>query len=239
MACLPISPRGLKLALIGYGKMGKAVEDIALKRGHKIVFASSFASSAHKLNTSEVVIEFSKPEVAFENIKICLKNHIPVVSGTTGWLEKFKEVESLCRVYNGSFLYSSNFSLGMNIFFEINRKLARFVSPLEKDFKVEIREIHHVQKLDSPSGTSISLAKEIRKKWIFGKSKKKDKISIIAKRVENVTGIHTVTYRSAVDEIKIIHKAYSRKGFAIGAVLASEWIVNKKGFFSLKNVIQW
>lgn len=231
----------MKIALIGYGKMGKAVEEIALKRGHKIVFASSSTPDAQKLNTSEVVLEFSRPEVAFENIKICLKNHIPIVCGSTGWLEKFKEVEYICRENNGSFLYSSNFSLGMNIFFYINRKLARFVSPSE--FKVEILEIHHIQKLDYPSGTSISLAKDIvsesRKKysWIFGKSKKKDKISIFSKRVENVPGIHTVTYQSAVDEIKITHKAYSRKGFAIGAVLASEWIVNKKGFFSMKNVI--
>jgi 4-hydroxy-tetrahydrodipicolinate reductase len=233
----------MKIALIGYGKMGKAVEEIALKRGHKIVFASSSTPEAHKLKTSEVVIEFSRPEVAFENIKICLKHHIPVVSGTTGWLEKFKEVEYLCRVNKGSFLYSSNFSLGMNIFFEINRKLARFVSQYEKYFKVEIREIHHVQKLDSPSGTSISLAKDIvsesRKKYsrIFGKSKKKDKISFFAKRVENVTGVHTVSYQSAVDEIKITHTAFSRKGFAIGAVRASEWIVNKKGFFSIQDVL--
>lgn len=221
--------------------MGKAVEEIALKRGHQIVFASSSTPDAKKLNTSEMVLEFSRPEVAFENIKICLKNHIPIVCGTTGWLEKFKEVEYICREYNGSFLYSSNFSLGMNIFFEINRKLARLVRPSE--FKVEILEIHHVQKLDYPSGTSISLAKDIvsesRKKysWIFGKSKKKDKISIFSKRVENVPGIHTVTYRTAVDEIKITHKAFSRKGFALGAVLASEWIVNKKGFFSMKNVL--
>ncbi|WP_185851065.1 4-hydroxy-tetrahydrodipicolinate reductase [Blattabacterium cuenoti] len=237
----------MKIAIIGYGKMGKAIEKIAKNRNHKITFVSNKSPLSISIQETDVALEFTKPESAFENIKICLENNIPIVCGTTGWLDKFNLIKDLCKKNNGSFLYSSNFSIGMNIFFEVNQKLSKILFPYAKDYEVKIKELHHVKKLDKPSGTSISLAKDIinnkvKKTWILKEENKKkknlkDKILIISKRFGDIPGIHTVTYTSKTEDIKIQHKAHSREGFALGAIISAEWIKNKKGFFSMKEVL--
>ncbi|AGW86298.1 Dihydrodipicolinate reductase [Blattabacterium sp. (Nauphoeta cinerea)] len=235
----------MNIAIIGYGKMGKAIEKIAKVRNHKISLCYDGTPSVHLLNdsNSDVAIEFSQPHSAFNNVKICIENNIPIVSGTTGWLEKFEVIKKICQKKNGSFLYSSNFSIGMNIFFDINKKLSKLLHLYSKDYEVTIEEIHHKEKIDKPSGTALSLAKDIvnnkmKKTWILDKKKKdQDKILILSKRFNNVPGIHVVKYESKIEDIKIQHKAHSRVGFALGAVIAAEWIQNKKGIFSMKEVL--
>ncbi len=230
----------MKIALLGYGKMGKVIERIAQERGHEIVLRKKSADSFDGLETADVAIEFSVPDAAVNNISECFNKNIPVVSGTTGWLEHYNEIKQLCETKKGAFIYGSNFSLGVNIFFELNVQLAKMMSKL-KQYNVSMEEIHHTQKLDAPSGTAISLANDIIANsdylgWTTENTKEND-IFIDAKREENVPGTHTVMYDSDVDSIEIKHTAHSREGFALGAVVAAEWLAGKQGVFNMKNVL--
>lgn len=230
----------MNIALLGYGKMGKVIEAIALERGHNIVLKVDADTTEFKLNNIDVAIDFSVPTAAVSNISKCLNKGIPVISGTTGWLNQYQEVVDLCHTTNGSFLYASNFSIGVNIFFEINKRLSELMSG-HVNYKANIEEIHHTQKLDAPSGTAITLAETIIKNSNYNNwsldSKNKNELPIVAKRIENVPGTHEVTYTSEVDTISIKHTAHSRQGFGLGAVIAAEWIVGKKGVFSMKDVL--
>jgi len=230
----------MKIALLGYGKMGQVIEKIALQRGHEIVVRKAIGDSFDGLENATIAIEFSAPDVAVENISAALNLGIPVISGTTGWLHDYDKMVQLCNEKNSAFISSSNFSLGVNIFFELNSYLAKIMSKFE-DYKVGIEEIHHTQKLDAPSGTAISLAKGIIENsnytnWTLENPKSED-ILIEAKRIENVPGTHTVTYNSNIDLIEIKHLANNREGFALGAVIAAEWIVGKKGVYTMKDVL--
>jgi 4-hydroxy-tetrahydrodipicolinate reductase len=230
----------MKIALLGYGKMGKEIEKIALQRGHEIVLKKSSASSFESLELADVAIDFSVPTSAVTNISACLNSGVPIVSGTTGWLENYNQMTALCQEKQGAFIYGSNFSLGVNIFFELNEYLAKIMAKFNQ-YQVAMEEIHHTQKLDAPSGTAISLAKGIinaseYKDWTLA-NPKSDEILIDAKRIENVPGTHSVFYNSEVDLIEIKHLAHNRTGFALGAVLAAEWIVGKKGVFTMKDVL--
>lgn len=231
----------MKIALVGYGRMGKIIDEIALKRGHEVVARLKETPTAENLNNPDVVIEFSLPEVAFDNIKACLENKIPVICGTTGWLERKVEVEQLAVENETAFLYGSNFSLGVNLFFALNEKLADLMKNVD-EYSCQLEEIHHIHKLDAPSGTAISLAEGIIKNnakydaWKLEETKEKQ-LGIFAIREDEVPGTHSVYYRSEVDEIEIKHKAYNRNGFALGAVVAAEWIKDKKGNFTMKDVL--
>jgi 4-hydroxy-tetrahydrodipicolinate reductase len=230
----------MKIALLGYGKMGQVIEKIALLRGHEIVLRKSIEDTFDGLENADVAIDFSAPDAAVENISTALKLGIPVISGTTGWLSEYENMVQLCIEKNTAFISSSNFSLGVNIFFELNEYLAKIMSKFDA-YKVEIEEIHHTQKLDSPSGTAISLANGIIKNstyenWTLENPMSND-ILIDAKRIENVPGTHTVSYNSDVDLIEIKHLAHNREGFALGAVIAAEWILGKKGVFTMKDVL--
>jgi 4-hydroxy-tetrahydrodipicolinate reductase len=229
----------MKIALLGYGKMGKTIEQIAIERGHTIIIKADLGTQ-YIITEADVAIDFSFPESAFDNISNCIENGVPVISGTTGWLKNYDKAVALCNEKNGAFIYASNFSLGVNIFFELNKNLAKMMSALDQ-YKVSIEETHHTQKLDAPSGTAITLANGIIEetkytKWTLD-APKTDEIGINAKRIENVPGIHEITYESKVDTIQIKHEAHSREGFALGAVIAAEWIVGKKGVFSMKDVL--
>lgn len=230
----------MKIALLGYGKMGKVIEKIALERGHQIVLKKGSQNSFEGLLDADVAIDFSLPTVAVENISTCLNHSIPVISGTTGWLEKYDAMVQLCNEKNGSFIYGSNFSLGVNIFFELNEYLAKMMKNLAQ-YKVSMEEIHHTQKLDAPSGTAISLAEGIikntnYKKWTL-ENPNNEEILIEAKRIGTVPGTHSIFYDSTVDQIEIKHTAHSREGFALGSVVAAEWLVGKKGVFTMKDVL--
>ena len=230
----------MKIALLGYGKMGQVIEKIALQRGHEIVLRKSIEDSFDELENADVAIDFSAPDAAVANISTALKLGIPVISGTTGWLSEYENMAQLCKEKNTAFISSSNFSLGVNIFFELNEYLAKIMSKFDA-YKVGIEEIHHTQKLDSPSGTAISLANGIIKNstyenWTLENPMSND-IVIDAKRIENVPGTHTVSYNSDVDLIEIKHLAHNREGFALGAVIAAEWILGKKGVFTMKDVL--
>jgi 4-hydroxy-tetrahydrodipicolinate reductase len=230
----------MKIALLGYGKMGQVIERIALQRGHEIVLRKSITDTFEGLENADVAIDFSAPDAAVENISTCLNNGIPVISGTTGWLEDYDKMVALCKEKNGSFIYGSNFSLGVNIFFQLNEYLAKIMSKFNQ-YSVEMEEIHHTQKLDSPSGTAISLAKGIIENsnynnWTL-ENPKSDDILIDAKRIENIPGTHSVFYNSEVDLIEIKHVAHNREGFALGSVIAAEWIIGKKGVFTMKDVL--
>ncbi|HEV2830548.1 MAG TPA: 4-hydroxy-tetrahydrodipicolinate reductase [Hanamia sp.] len=236
----------MKIALLGYGKMGHAIEEIALQKGHQIVLRINDLNlndlTRENIQQADVAIEFTNPQSAVDNILFCLNKNVPVVSGTTGWLEHFKTVEQKCKEENGTFLYASNFSVGVNIFFELNKKLAALMKP-HPGYDVSLEEIHHTQKKDAPSGTAITLAEQImassdqKNKWINSESKNKNELSIISKRIDEVPGTHSVKYFSGVDDIEIIHTAHSRKGFAEGAVLAAEFLEKKKGIFGMKDVL--
>lgn len=231
----------MKIALLGYGKMGQVIEKIALQRGHEIVVRKSIGDSFDGLENAIVAIEFSAPDAAVENISAALNLGVPVISGTTGWLHDYDKMVQLCNKKNSAFISSSNFSLGVNIFFELNAYLAKIMSKFE-NYKVGIEEIHHTQKLDAPSGTAISLAKGIIENsdynnWTL-ENPKSDAILIDAKRIENVPGTHTVSYNSNVDLIEIKHLAHNREGFALGAVIAAEWIVGKHGVYTMKDVLE-
>lgn len=230
----------MKIALLGYGKMGKVIERIALERGHEIVLKKDQNNSFDGLLLADVAIDFSVPTSAVANISECLNNGIPVISGTTGWLADYPKMVQLCEDKNGSFIYGSNFSLGVNIFFELNEYLAKMMANL-KQYNVSMEEIHHTQKLDAPSGTAITLAEGIIKhtdyaNWTL-ETPISNEIHIEAKRIENVPGTHSIFYDSEVDQIEIKHTAHSREGFALGAVVAAEWLKDKKGVFTMKDVL--
>jgi 4-hydroxy-tetrahydrodipicolinate reductase len=230
----------MKIALLGYGKMGKVIERIALERGHEIVLRKSGKDTFEGLEHADVAIDFSIPDAAVSNISTCLDNNIPVISGTTGWLENYDKMVVLCQEKNGAFIYGSNFSLGVNIFFQLNDYLAKIMSKIGQ-YKIAMEEVHHTQKLDAPSGTAITLAKGIidnsdYSSWAL-ENAKDDEILIDAKRIENVPGTHSVFYNSDVDTIEIKHIAHNREGFALGAVVAAEWIQRKKGVFTMKDVL--
>lgn len=221
--------------------MGKVIERIALERGHEIVMKKAGKDSFEGLENADVAIDFSIPDAAISNISTCFNSNIPVISGTTGWLDNYDKMVSLCEEKNGAFIYGSNFSLGVNIFFELNDHLAKIMAKFDQ-YKVALEEVHHTQKLDAPSGTAITLAKGIidnsdYSSWAL-ENAKEDEILIDAKRIENVPGTHSVFYNSEVDTIEIKHTAHSRDGFALGAVIASEWILGKKGIFTMKDVLE-
>jgi len=229
----------MKIGIIGYGKMGKAIEKVAIDRGHLISFKTNNCD-INLINDVDVTIEFSTPESAFTNIKNCIDSNVPVVSGTTGWLEDLDDIKMLCDKKNGSFLYASNFSLGANLFFELNKKLAHLMSD-KNQYKTSIDETHHIHKLDRPSGTAITLADDIisnsrYKNWELDSSSK-DKININSSREKEVNGVHKVVYSSENDIISIKHEALNRNGFALGAVISAEWLVNKKGCFSISDML--
>jgi len=230
----------MKIALLGYGRMGKEIEKIALQRGHEIVIKTNTKDS-FDINLADVAIDFSIPSSAYSNISNCINNNVPVISGTTGWLEKYKEAAALCTEKKGAFIYASNFSLGVNIFFELNNQLAKMMQNLS-DYNITMEEIHHTKKLDAPSGTAITLADGIienstKSGWVLDGEISEESIPIVAKRIPDVPGTHTVDYSSEVDSIEITHTAHSRKGFALGAVVAAEWILNKEGVFTMKDVL--
>lgn len=237
----------MKIALIGYGKMGKTIERIAVTRGHKIVArvdpfnGEDFTSPG--LATADIAIEFSRPETAFNNYLECFKLNLPVVSGTTGWLDKLGEVKAMCEK-GQTFFYASNFSIGVNILFVINEQLAKIMNKYPQ-YEVDITEVHHTHKLDAPSGTAITLAEGIfenlsrKSKWELDKQSSADAIAIKAIREGEVPGIHTVKYESEVDEITIHHSAKSRDGLALGAIIAAEFTQNKKGFLSMKDLLKF
>ena len=230
----------MKIALLGYGRMGKSIEAIAINRNHTISLKITDTNLDYNFSNTDVAIDFSIPSAAVTNIKKALDAGVPVISGTTGWLSQYDEVLEYCKEKNGTFLYASNFSLGVNIFFEINERLSQLMSGFP-EYSTEIEEIHHTQKLDAPSGTAITLAEQIIKhtdytNWSLDKPMSKE-IHIEAKRIENVPGTHEVTYNSEIDSISIKHTAHSRQGFAMGAVIAAEWIKDKKGIFSMKDVL--
>ncbi|MBL4642382.1 MAG: 4-hydroxy-tetrahydrodipicolinate reductase [Flavobacteriaceae bacterium] len=230
----------MKIALLGYGRMGKEIEKIALQRGHEIVIKTN-SDASFDINLADVAIDFSIPTSAYRNISNCINNNVPVISGTTGWLEKYDEAVQLCTEKKGAFIYASNFSLGVNIFFELNNQLAKLMNNLS-DYNITMEEIHHTKKIDAPSGTAITLADGIIKNssksdWKLDGETSETSIPIIAKRIPDVPGTHTVNYSSEVDSIEITHTAHSRKGFALGAVVAAEWIRNKEGVFTMKDVL--
>ncbi|MEO5782623.1 MAG: 4-hydroxy-tetrahydrodipicolinate reductase [Ginsengibacter sp.] len=235
----------MKIVLIGYGKMGKIIEEIALQKGHTISLIIDMDNlhdlTKDNLQKADVAIEFTTPENAMNNILQCFDAGIPVVSGTTGWLNNFDKLKELCIEENGAFLYASNFSVGVNIFFELNKKLAALMS--KQDYDITVAETHHTQKKDAPSGTAITIAEQLlkelpdKKQWVNYKSEKEDELSIISYRIDPAPGTHSVKYSSDVDDIEIIHTAHNRKGFASGAVLAAEFLKAKKGIFSMKDVL--
>ena len=230
----------MKIGLLGYGRMGKEIEKIAISRGHEIVIKKE-VNDVIDITLADVAIDFSVPDSAFNNISNCIKNNVPIISGTTGWLDKYEDTVALCEKEKGAFIYASNFSLGVNIFFELNKQLAKMMRNLE-DYTIAMEEIHHTKKLDAPSGTAITLAEGIiensaKENWELGKSSSSENIPIVAKRIPKVPGTHTIEYHSEVDTIEIKHTAHSRKGFALGAVVAAEWILGKKGVFNMKDVL--
>ena len=220
--------------------MGKIIDEISQSRGHEVVARLKETPNRESLKDADVVIEFSNPEAAFENIKVCLENKIPVICGTTGWLDKKTEIERIAVEQNSAFLYGSNFSLGVNLFFALNEKLAKLMNNVD-EYQCQLEEIHHIHKKDAPSGTAISIAEGIIENskyeaWKLDETKDKE-LGIFAIRVDEVPGTHSVFYRSEVDEIEIKHTAFNRNGFALGAVIAAEWIVGKQGVFSMKDVL--
>ncbi len=231
----------MKIALLGYGRMGKTIEQIALQRGHEVIIKVDENTKSYDITLADVAIDFSIPSIAFSNISNCLNNNVPVVSGTTGWLENFDNAVNLCKEKNGGFIYASNFSLGVNIFFELNEHLAKMMQHLNM-YQISMEEIHHTKKLDEPSGTAITLAEGIikqtsKKNWALNVTNNESEIPIIAKRIPDVPGTHSITYSSKIDTIDIKHTAHNRDGFALGAVTAAEWLVGKKGVFTMKDVL--
>lgn len=231
----------MKIALLGYGKMGQVIERIAIERGHEIILKKDEHNTYDGLSNADVAIDFSIPTAAVLNITNCLNENVPVISGTTGWLEHYDAMVKLCNTNKGAFISSSNFSLGVNIFFEINEYLAKMMAKLD-GYNINMEEIHHTQKLDAPSGTAISLAKGViansqYTNWTLDQATN-NQIHIEAKRIGTVPGTHTVAYNSSVDSIEIKHTAHNREGFALGAVIAAEWIIGKQGVFSMKDVLE-
>lgn len=236
----------MKIALIGYGKMGKAIETIAQSRGHEIIHRIDINSShlleKEHLQQADVAIEFTTPETAYSNILKCFAANVPVICGTTGWLEKLPDVKARCLEQHQAFLYASNFSIGVNIFFELNRRLAELMAT-QSAYTANMVEIHHTQKKDAPSGTAITLAEQILEKqpaktgWVNEATTDPSLLGIVSEREDPAPGTHIVNYHSAIDSITITHTAHSREGFAAGAVTAAEWLKGKKGIFSMKDVL--
>jgi 4-hydroxy-tetrahydrodipicolinate reductase len=231
----------MKIALLGYGKMGHVIERIAMDRGHEIVLRKSDQDSFAGLENADVAIDFSIPDAAVTNISTCFEKGIPVISGTTGWLEHYPKMVQLCEEQKGAFIYASNFSLGVTIFFELNTYLSKMMAQFTQ-YQTSITETHHIQKLDAPSGTAITLAEGIINhsdylSWGLNEVKTADELLIKAERIPNIPGTHVVTYRSDVDTIEIKHEANNRDGFALGAVVAAEWIFGKTGVYSMKDVL--
>lgn len=238
----------MRIILSGYGKMGKEVEKIALDRKHVITAIidteNDWVGLMKNPPLADVVIDFSTPSTVIDNIKRCFNLNLPIVTGTTGWFNQLNNIKELCLLNNQSLFYSSNFSIGANIFFEINKRLAQLMNS-QKQYNVKIEEIHHLQKLDAPSGTAITLANEIiknmdrKKHWVNTRQTNEDSLEIISKRIENVTGIHQVFYESPVDSIEIKHTAKNRIGLAMGAIMAAEWLQGKKGIFEMKDLLNF
>jgi 4-hydroxy-tetrahydrodipicolinate reductase len=236
----------MNIALIGYGKMGRMIEEMALQRGHHIPVKIDKDNAAdftkENLAIADVAIEFTAPDSAFENVKKCLDFSVPVISGSTGWNQQLDWIKRYCLEKEGAFLHASNFSIGVNIFFEINTLLARLMA-MQPEYDVRIKEIHHTQKLDKPSGTAVTLAEQVlehhsrKQAWTIEKVAAPDHLKIECERTDPAPGTHHVTYTSEIDNIEIIHTAHNRKGFALGAVLAAEFIRGKKGVFSMKDVL--
>ncbi|WP_372936234.1 4-hydroxy-tetrahydrodipicolinate reductase [Seonamhaeicola sp.] len=232
----------MKIALLGYGRMGQTIEKIAISRGHDVVLKIDKDDRDYDITKADVAIDFSLPSAAYGNITNCINNNVPVVSGTTGWLDNYEKAVALCKEKKGAFIYASNFSLGVNIFFELNKTLAKMMSNLSQ-YNVTMEEIHHTKKLDAPSGTAITLAEGVIENnanydaWELNKTNNKTSIPIVAKRIEDVPGTHSVSYKSEVDTINIEHIAHNRQGFALGAVVAAEWLVGKTGVFSMNDVL--
>lgn len=230
----------MKIALLGYGKMGKTIEKLAIEKGHEIVCRIHSTSEKIDLSEADIAIDFSSPEAAVKHISTSFDQNTPLVCGTTGWLAHYEEMLKKCQLCNGSFIYASNFSVGVNLFFELNQQLAKMMAKY-KDYLVSIEEIHHTQKKDAPSGTAITLAEGIIKNsdytnWQLNEAGKME-IPITAKRMEDVKGTHRIFYTSPIDTISIKHEAHSRDGFALGAILAAEWLLGKKGVFTMKDVL--
>ena len=238
----------MNIALIGYGKMGKAIEEIALERGHTIIGKSNSEQPIENIDFKkvDVAIEFTAPHFAVGHIEFCIDNHTPIVVGTTAWNDQLPQVIDYVNKKEGALLYASNFSVGVNIFFDINRRLAKLMTG-HPEYSVSINEIHHKQKLDAPSGTAITLANDMLfqntdlTSWIHGENKtpevKSEQIAVTSYREDGVPGTHKIEYKSAIDTIELIHTAHSRKGFALGAVIAAEWLVGKKGIYTMQDVI--
>ncbi len=236
----------MKIALIGYGKMGKAIEEIAMKNGHEIVLKITSKNLSdlndENLQQADVAIEFTNPHSAANNLKKCFDANVPVVCGSTGWLDHWQEIENYCTEKNGTLLFASNFSIGVNIFFELNKKLAMLMSN-RPEYNISIEEIHHTLKKDAPSGTAITLAEGIlnnnlnKEKWVLGETENKTELSINSKRIDPAPGTHIINYDSSIDSIEIKHTAHSRVGFASGAVLAAEFLKGKKGIYGMKDVL--
>ena len=236
----------MRIALIGYGKMGKMIEEIALERGHEIVLkihidnTEEFTPEA--VSKADVAIEFTGPDSAYENVKKCLDSGVATVSGSTGWNKKLAEIKEYCLESNGTFLHTSNFSIGVNIFFEVNKLLAKLMNA-QPDYDVTLKEIHHTAKLDAPSGTAVTLAEQVlsnlsrKKLWVNGDTQNPEELTIISERIDPAPGTHYVKYTSEVDDIEIIHTAHNRKGFALGAVLAAEFVASKKGVITMQEVL--
>lgn len=234
------------IALIGYGKMGRMIERLALQRGHQIGLKINIENTEDftKENAvnSDVAIEFTGPATAFANVKRCLDYGLPVVSGSTGWNKDLQAAKEYCRQHDGAFLHASNFSIGVNIFFEVNKLLAKLMAS-QPDYDVALKEIHHTQKLDAPSGTAVTLAEGIlenmsrKKSWINRSTGNPEELFIESERRDPAAGTHHVKYGSAIDDIEIIHTAHSREGFALGAVLAAEFLAGKKGVYQISDVL--
>jgi 4-hydroxy-tetrahydrodipicolinate reductase len=236
----------MRIALVGYGKMGKTIERIASQRGHEVVLkiTSSNKETLNRKNLEniDVAIEFTNPESAFENVSVCLSNKVPVICGSTGWNKQLEEAKAMCLENQTSLLQSSNFSIGVNVFFEINSKLAEIMNQYP-DYEVSIEEIHHTHKKDAPSGTAITIAERIIEKlnrknnWSITQPLVSNSLSIVAKRIDEVPGTHSVKYSSRIDDLELIHVAHNRDGFALGAVIAAEFIQDKQGIFTMKDVL--
>jgi 4-hydroxy-tetrahydrodipicolinate reductase len=237
----------MKISLLGYGKMGKVIEQIALERGHEIVYKIDISNASERAlinkENTDVVIEFSSPHSAYENLKFCMENGLKTICGTTGWLDHKVEIEQLCLSNNAAFFYASNYSIGVNLFFKLNQFLAKLMAN-QSQYTVSSDEIHHTEKLDAPSGTAITLAEGIisnmnsKDKWVNNQIPNANEIPIWSSREGKVPGTHLVKYISEVDKIEIKHEAFSRQGFALGAVIASEWILDKSGILGMEDMLK-
>ena len=236
----------MNIALIGYGKMGKAIEEIALAKGHVVLFKFDISNQAEFTTTNlqkcDVAIEFTSPHSAVDNLKKCFDASVPVICGSTGWLAEWDDIKQYCELKNGSFVYASNYSIGVNLFFELNSYLAKLMNNY-KNYDVQLEEIHHTQKKDAPSGTAITLAEQVlqrftsKNNWVNHISDKPEELEIISERIDPAPGTHKIRYHSPIDDIEIIHTAHNRMGFAGGAVLAAEFIATKKGIYNMKDVL--